>query len=501
MRAVLIATGMGPVTPFLRLAGVLAALTVLSACSGGRGESDGPLLPTIDLPTTTVGLPYEVRITATGGVAPLRYSVREVPPGFSFYSETGLLTGPGTEAGEFTLNVSVKDAQGAHDSRAYTVQVYAAPEVATATLPPATSGTSYAVTLNALGGQPPLRWALADGSLPPGLFLSAEGELSGVPRGLGGYPFTARVRDANGALATRTLILEVRSSGSDGGVPDAGVAFPLQVGNWNIEWFGDTGTDRGPADENLQLENVRSVISGAGADFWGLQEVVDVNHFNTLKQGLTGYDGFVANDPRVTSGSTYYGSFEQKLAVLYKPSVVQVLNAQVILGSSSYDFGTRPPLRLDLRVTRNGTSVDLVAIVLHMKALTAQADYDRRLAAGAALKQYLDTSLPTARVLVLGDWNDDVDTSITSGQPTPYQNFLDSPAAYTFLTQTLSQTVGSQTQFSSFIDHQLVTNELAANYVSSSAMVLRPAIENYAGTTSDHYPILSRFDLGKPPAP
>lgn len=287
----------------------------------------------------------------------------------------------------------------------------------------------------------------------------------------------------------------------DAGVPDAGAAVPLKVGNWNLEWFGDTGTDRGPTDEQLQLNNVRAVISGEDADFWGLQEVVDVNHFNTLKQGLPGYDGFVANDARVTSGSFYYGTFEQKVAVLYKTSVVQVLSAQVILGSSSYDFGTRPPLRLNLRVTRNGASVDMVVIVLHMKAETAQDDYDRRKAAAAALKQYLDTSLPTARVLVLGDWNDDVDMSITSGQPTPYQSFLDDPADYTFLTQTLSQSVSSQTRFSTFVDHQLVTNELAQGYVSGSSMVPRPSIPNYGTTTSDHYPVLSRFDLSRSPAP
>jgi len=287
----------------------------------------------------------------------------------------------------------------------------------------------------------------------------------------------------------------------DAGVPDAGTAFPLQVGNWNIEWFGDTGTGRGPTDEQLQLNNVRTVISGADADFWGLQEVVNVNHFNTLKQGLPGYDGFVANDPRVPSGSFYYGASEQKLAVLYKTSVVQVLDAQLILSANSYDFGTRPPLRLNLRVTRDGASVDMVAIVLHMKAETTQADYDRRKAAAAALKQYLDTSLPTARVLVLGDWNDDVDMSITSGQPTPYQNFLDDPSDYTFLTRTLSQTMGSQTRFTSFVDHQLVTNELALSYVSNSSRVLRPSITNYGDTTSDHYPILSHFDLSRSPAP
>jgi endonuclease/exonuclease/phosphatase family metal-dependent hydrolase len=486
---------------FAPMARVLVVLTVLCACSG-RGDSDGPVLPIIDLHSTTVGLGYDVQLTASGGVPPLRYSVNNVPPGFSFYADTARLTGPSTEAGEFTLTVGVTDAQGGKDSRAYVLKVYARPEISTASVPQATSGTAYAFALSAMGGQPPLKWTLADGSLPASMSLSQDGELTGVPRGLGGYPFTARVQDGNGAVATRLLVLEVRSGGSDGGVPDGGVAFPLQAGNWNVEWFGDTGTGRGPTNEQLQLDNVRTVISGAGADFWGLQEIVDVNHFNTLVQGLPGYAGLVANDPSVANGSTYYSSAEQKVAVLYKANVVQVLNAEVILGSTnSYDFAARPPLRVDLRVTRNGASVDLVAIVLHMKAETGQEDYDRRKRAGAALQQYLDSSLPTARVLVLGDWNDDVDMSIRSGQPTPYQNFLDAPQAYTFLTQTLSQSVGSQTQFTSFIDHQLVTNELAQCYVSNSATVLRPAIPDYGNTTSDHYPVLSRFDLGRPPTP
>ena len=66
-----------------------------------------------------------------------------------------------------------------------------------------------------------------------------------------------------------------------------------------------------------------------------------------------------------------------------------VLKAEVILGGYNFDFAGRPPLQVDLRVTRNGALVDLVAIVLHMKAETAPdtADYDRRKAAGTALKQ------------------------------------------------------------------------------------------------------------------
>jgi endonuclease/exonuclease/phosphatase family metal-dependent hydrolase len=228
-----------------------------------------------------------------------------------------------------------------------------------------------------------------------------------------------------------------------------------------------------------------------------LEEVVDVNHFNALKESLPGYAGFLANDTQyVASGANYYSAAEQKVGVLFKADTVQVLGAEVILTGSNSDFAGRPPLRVNLRVTRNSVSVDLVAIVIHLKASTDSASYDQRLRSAAALKTYLDTILPTARVLVFGDWNDDIDVSIRGGQPTPFQNFLDAPAEYTFVTQPLSSTA-STVSLPGFIDHQLVTNELAAAYVSNSVTVLRPEIPNYKDTTSDHYPVMSRFDLSR----
>lgn len=50
---------------------------------------------------------------------------------------------------------------------------------------------------------------------------------------------------------------------------------------------------------------------------------------------------------------------------------------------------------------------------------------------------------------------------------------------------------------SAFIDHQLVTNEMVPAYVANSAEAFRPQITNYKTTTSDHYPIISRFDFGQ----
>ena len=498
-----------------RVAGTLAVLVLLSACSGGRGDSsDGPKLPAIDLLSTTVGLSYESVLKATGGTPPLRYSLTgEPPPGFSFYSVDAKLTGPFSEAGDFTFTVAVQDATGNEDQRTYSLKVWPA-LVMSGALPDATAGSNYQHTFIAAGGHPPLRWSVVDGLLPTGLRITQDGTLSGIPQGRGAYPFILRVQDANGAQAEARLALEVRTPGElpdggppDGGSPDGGPpptsTFPLSVANWNIEWFGDTSF--GPEDEQLQLANAQAVIADAGADIWGLGEIVDTAHFNQLKAQLPGYDGFLADDAmRVSSGTGYYHSAEQKLGVLFRSDVVQVLRADVVLGEHDYDFGGRPPLRVDVRVTRDGASVDVTVLVLHLKALTTTEDYERRLAAGGWLKSYLDAQLPTQRVLVVGDWNDDVDQSTTTdpatGQrrDTPFRNFVNDTVRYRFTTEALSLAgVGSTVGRNTFIDHQLASNEMAAAYITNSAKVIRPAITGYRDNTSDHYPVLSSFNFGQ----
>jgi endonuclease/exonuclease/phosphatase family metal-dependent hydrolase len=308
------------------------------------------------------------------------------------------------------------------------------------------------------------------------------------------------------SLGTLAVLALLAACGKPSGTTDGGTTPSFSMANWNVEWFGDT--TNGPTNEVTQLDNVRTVISVAELDFWGLQEVVDTPAFNTLKQRLPGYDGFLADDARVPFGASYYSATEQKVGILYRTDVVTVKSAQLILTSSAYDFGSRPPLRVDLRLTRDGLSMDVVAIVLHMKALTDAASYDRRANAARVLKNYLDTQLPNERVIVLGDWNDDVDVSIawdsttSSYRPTPYQGFLDDAADYTFVTRTLSLTNQRSTvSHTQFIDHQLYSNELAANHVSGSAQVLRPVITQYGSTTSDHYPVLSRFSFNPEPAP
>ncbi|GEN06945.1 Putative Ig domain-containing protein [Myxococcus fulvus] len=494
-----------------RAVGMLLLLTFLGACSGGDDPNpgSGPKLPNISaLTDTTVGAPYDTRITATGGVAPLRYALKsEVPPGFSFYSTDGRLTGPASAAGDYSLQVGVVDVEKSEDSRTYTLKVWPAPALVGATLTAAVAGNGYTYTFSGVGGRPPVTFSVVEGALPEGLSLSQDGEVTGVATLAGTTSFTVKVEDASGVTAQARYSLEVKAGTGtpDGGGTDGGTdggpstSFPLAVGNWNIEWFGHTG--QGPSDEALQLANVKTVIAGAGVDVWGLAEVVDAAHFEALKAQLPEYDGFLASDSLVPSGSSYYDADEQKVGILYKKGLVQVREARIVLGSSDFYFAGRPPLRVDLRVTRSGINVDLSVLMLHMKATgtgTESADYERRLEAGQLLKGYLDSNLPTQRVMVVGDWNDDVDVSNVGNRESPYQNFVDDTDNYRFVTMDMSQSgIGSTVSRNTFIDHQLISNEMLASYVPGSAAVLRPSITRYGATTSDHYPIISRYNFGQ----
>jgi endonuclease/exonuclease/phosphatase family metal-dependent hydrolase len=282
-------------------------------------------------------------------------------------------------------------------------------------------------------------------------------------------------------------------------VPAKGTASTFDVGTWNLEWFGSTGY--GPTDEALQRSNVRDVIAGTDLDVWGVQEVVSATQWNQLVAGLPGYAGLLASE--VTGGSSYYSSSEQKVGILYKTAVATVQSAQLICTASAYDFGGRPPLEVKLQVSVGGATLDVYVITLHAKALGDTASYDRRVKASNALKSYLDTNRALDRVIVAGDFNDDVDTSMISGKASPYANFVSDSADYLFPTKALSDAgVRSSLSGVHMLDHHLFTNELVPLYVAGSAEVYRvdQYVPSYGSTTSDHFPVLTRITptAGKP---
>jgi hypothetical protein len=81
--------------------------------------------------------------------------------------------------------------------------------IASRSLPTAHAGRRYAVRLRAVGGKAPYRWARTAGSIAPGLHLTANGRLTGVPRKDGTFRLRVRVVDGAGTARTRILSLRV----------------------------------------------------------------------------------------------------------------------------------------------------------------------------------------------------------------------------------------------------------------------------------------------------
>jgi len=278
-------------------------------------------------------------------------------------------------------------------------------------------------------------------------------------------------------------------------VPALGSDATLDVVPWNLLFFG--APNSGPSDELLQLARVRDVILGTDADLWAVQEVVSKSSFDALLAELPGYGGVLASDSAVTDGSAYYGTSELKTGLIYKRSAAQLDRARVVLGDLEHEFAGRPPLEVHLRLTvGGGTAVDAVVLVIHAKANWEVASWERRMAAAAGLKKYLDETWPTQLLLVPGDWNDDLDESITPGRDTPYRNFLDAAPVWEFPPVALGEHGATPlVDLDPAVEHILASDEAMASYQAGSAQVYRADehVPAYRETTRAHLPPIARL--------
>ncbi|HEX3290270.1 MAG TPA: hypothetical protein VHR46_02670 [Gaiella sp.] len=76
-------------------------------------------------------------------------------------------------------------------------------------LPVGHLGHAYVARLRAIGGTAPYRWLRSGGSLAPGLRLTTNGRLTGVPRRTGSYRLRAKVVDRTGAARVRLVSLRI----------------------------------------------------------------------------------------------------------------------------------------------------------------------------------------------------------------------------------------------------------------------------------------------------
>lgn len=266
----------------------------------------------------------------------------------------------------------------------------------------------------------------------------------------------------------------------------------LEVVTWNIEWFGSG--DRGPENERLQRDNVIRVLDSLDADLYALQEIKSREELTRITRRMDGFRGFVAEDI----------DWIQKTAFIYNTLTIDSLSSGLITRrQNGFDWANgRYPMFFSFNYRYNSQVLPVFAVVIHAKASTDHDSYLRRVRAADSLYAYLINEKPNTNIILLGDFNDDVDLSIIDNQsPSPYQSFTGDTANFLVVTRSISaagRTSFLGTATSDLVDHIVLSNELEDEYITGSEQIFSSPlnyIDRYGSTTSDHLPVWVKLNI------
>jgi hypothetical protein len=302
----------------------------------------------------------------------------------------------------------------------------------------------------------------------------------------------------------------------------------FDVVTYNLEFFGSDvkgtdGVEFGPTVDALQIENVAKVMNKLNADVYVVQEVSDDPSLIELIKQIN-INGKTFDKTISTSWSYSFNAADpnfppQKLVVLYNTQTTTVKKNRVMFkklyddvrantvtlsnypGSDDSFFSSgRLPYLVEIETNIGGVKKQITLIDLHARANSGSdiSRYNMRKYDVQLLKDSLDVHYPNSNLMILGDFNDDVKASVVKPNPSSYEAFVNDTNNYNTLTLGISQ-AGAYSYLSSsgFLDHIVVSNELTDEYIPNSIAVYDPRtdISNYTNTTSDHGPVIARFEL------
>ncbi len=297
----------------------------------------------------------------------------------------------------------------------------------------------------------------------------------------------------------------------------------LDFVTWNIEWFGDEANSPAagnPMSDAIQKDSAKTVITRLNADIYAVEEIADDVLFAQMVSELPGYNYILSEAtsyPNDTEGT------KQKVGFIYKTSTVAVVSSKALLTSIHpyYNGGDdsaltdypvadktrffasgRLPFMMTANITIDGQSEPYHIVALHARAngsSGAQDRYDMRKYDVEVLKDSLDAHYANANIILLGDYNDDVDVTVADVNTTvsSFESYASDTQNYTIVSKVLSEAgLRSYVFRENMIDHITISNELNDNYIDQSASVHYEFYDNdYPTTTSDHFPVSARFQL------
>ena len=256
-------------------------------------------ITTASLTAGTIGVPYDVFVSATGAPAPFTWAVisGSLPPGLTFMTTpagiSAEITGTPAALGTSAFTVQVTDTAGNSVTQPLSITINPPPplSVGTLALPNGTVGIGYTAALQAKSGVPPYTWSVPPGTLPTGLGLASNGVISGTPTATGTFPFTVQVVDSSTPpqMATANLSITIGSGVTDDLRLNGNYAFSVRGFDPNGLFVaaGSFTADGGGHISGGLLDTNNTVGVTTGLSFTGTYGI-DPTGLGTLTINLTG---------------------------------------------------------------------------------------------------------------------------------------------------------------------------------------------------------------------
>jgi exonuclease III len=252
----------------------------------------------------------------------------------------------------------------------------------------------------------------------------------------------------------------------------------LEVVTWNIEHF--------PKNGSTTINYVSQIIENLDVDIIALQEISDESSFNQLVNSLSGYDSY--------ADISEYGG----LAYIYKTGSFDLKDIYEIYTTSPY-WSAFPRSPMVMEISYNNE--DYVIINNHLKCCgdgtmdlgDSNDEETRRYNANNLLEQYISSNFSNKKVIVVGDYNDEITDSYSNNVFRVFNNDSDN---YMFADIDIAEGGSSNWSYPnwpSHLDHILITNELFNNVVTTETILvddyLSGGFSTYDYNISDHRPV------------
>jgi endonuclease/exonuclease/phosphatase family metal-dependent hydrolase len=244
----------------------------------------------------------------------------------------------------------------------------------------------------------------------------------------------------------------------------------FDIVTWNIEQY--------PLDLNTP-DAIKGMLDTMSVDVIAFQEVkTPENLIEAVIDSLPDWE-FVYADVR----------YDLEIGFAYRSEEIISIKSLELLFPEERNAFPREPVFTTIEHL-NGLEVSLINI--HLKC--CDDGEERRATASQLLKEYIDRNFADQAIIILGDFNDEID-----GELNPFTNFINDDANFKFADMEIATGNSESWSYPSYgsegshIDHILISNELFDLEKETKTLKLDDCISRYEYIVSDHLPVMSSF--------